>query len=185
MKLDANIIIATANDLARQHFREPTEQMERLAWHVGLLNGRIRELVAVINDKDDTIEQIKGIEGNAWRNLMERWTNQSTAGTQVVPPNKPVAHGQSVTIGDVEFKLHFYGQAHTQADLSVQVVPDRVTHVGDIAMTNRGLVLVVGATGSGKSTSLAAMIDHRNSIHQGHIITMRTRSNSSTAIRSR
>jgi len=33
---------------------------------------------------------------------------------------------------------------------------------GKIVMTNRGLVLVVGATGSGKSTSLAAMIDHRN-----------------------
>ena len=59
MKLDANIIIATANDLAHQHFREPSEQMERLAWHVGLLNGRIRELVAVINYQDDTIELIK------------------------------------------------------------------------------------------------------------------------------
>ena len=34
----------------------------------------------------------------------------------------------------------------------------------DIVMTKRGLVLVVGATGSGKSTSLAAMIDHRNRI---------------------
>jgi twitching motility protein PilU len=44
--------------------------------------------------------------------------------------------------------------------------------VKDIAMTKRGLVLVVGATGSGKSTSLAAMIDHRNSCHQGHIITV-------------
>ena len=32
----------------------------------------------------------------------------------------------------------------------------------DVVMTKRGLVLVVGATGSGKSTSLAAMIDHRN-----------------------
>ena len=42
----------------------------------------------------------------------------------------------------------------------------------DIAMTKRGLVLVVGATGSGKSTSLAAMIDHRNTIHPGHIITV-------------
>lgn len=59
MKLDANIIIATSNDLARQHFPDYTEQMERLAWHVGLLNGRIRELVAIINDKEDTIEQIK------------------------------------------------------------------------------------------------------------------------------
>jgi len=42
----------------------------------------------------------------------------------------------------------------------------------DITMSKRGLVLVVGATGSGKSTSLAAMIDHRNSTEAGHIITI-------------
>jgi len=42
----------------------------------------------------------------------------------------------------------------------------------DIVMTKRGLVLVVGATGSGKSTSLAAMIDHRNRTSAGHIITV-------------
>jgi twitching motility protein PilU len=42
----------------------------------------------------------------------------------------------------------------------------------DIIMTKRGLVLVVGATGSGKSTSLAAMIDHRNKNSAGHIVTV-------------
>jgi twitching motility protein PilU len=42
----------------------------------------------------------------------------------------------------------------------------------NIVMTKRGLVLVVGATGSGKSTTLAAMVDHRNSSEQGHIITI-------------
>ncbi|MCK9986704.1 MAG: twitching motility protein PilU [Azoarcus sp.] len=42
----------------------------------------------------------------------------------------------------------------------------------DIIMTKRGLVLVVGGTGSGKSTTLAAMIDHRNSTAPGHIITV-------------
>ena len=42
----------------------------------------------------------------------------------------------------------------------------------DITMTKRGLVLVVGATGSGKSTTLAAMIDYRNSNEAGHIITI-------------
>jgi twitching motility protein PilU len=42
----------------------------------------------------------------------------------------------------------------------------------DIVMAKRGLVLVVGATGSGKSTTLAAMIDHRNENQQGHIITV-------------
>ncbi len=41
-----------------------------------------------------------------------------------------------------------------------------------IAMSKRGLVLVVGATGSGKSTTLAAMIDHRNKNQAGHIITV-------------
>ncbi|MBF8253763.1 MAG: pilT [Deltaproteobacteria bacterium] len=44
--------------------------------------------------------------------------------------------------------------------------------LNDIVMTKRGLVLVVGSTGSGKSTSLAAMIDHRNSNEAGHIITI-------------
>ncbi|MGH8162411.1 MAG: PilT/PilU family type 4a pilus ATPase, partial [Gammaproteobacteria bacterium] len=42
----------------------------------------------------------------------------------------------------------------------------------DIAMTKRGLVIVVGATGSGKSTSLAAMIGHRNRNSHGHIVTI-------------
>ncbi len=42
----------------------------------------------------------------------------------------------------------------------------------DIVMSKRGLVLVVGATGSGKSTSLAAMIDHRNRSSPGHIVTV-------------
>ncbi|HXG18422.1 MAG TPA: PilT/PilU family type 4a pilus ATPase [Methylomirabilota bacterium] len=42
----------------------------------------------------------------------------------------------------------------------------------DIIMLKRGLILVVGATGSGKSTTLAAMIDHRNSLAPGHIITV-------------
>jgi twitching motility protein PilU len=42
----------------------------------------------------------------------------------------------------------------------------------EVVMTKRGLVLVVGATGSGKSTSLAAMIDHRNRSSAGHIITV-------------
>jgi twitching motility protein PilU len=42
----------------------------------------------------------------------------------------------------------------------------------DIAMAKRGLVIMVGATGSGKSTSLAAMVDHRNQNSYGHIITI-------------
>ena len=42
----------------------------------------------------------------------------------------------------------------------------------NVIMEKRGLILVVGGTGSGKSTSLAAMIDHRNENSAGHIITV-------------
>ncbi|TQV65190.1 MAG: PilT/PilU family type 4a pilus ATPase [Halothiobacillaceae bacterium] len=42
----------------------------------------------------------------------------------------------------------------------------------ELAMTKRGLVIFVGATSSGKSTSLAAMVDYRNQNSQGHIITI-------------
>jgi len=42
----------------------------------------------------------------------------------------------------------------------------------DLIMQKRGLILVVGATGSGKSTTLAAMINHRNENTSGHILTI-------------
>jgi glyoxylase-like metal-dependent hydrolase (beta-lactamase superfamily II) len=84
-----------------------------------------------------TRAEIQGFEGNQWRALMERWTNQASAGTKVVAPNREVVHGQTLPFGDITLKMHFYGKAHTSADLCVQVVQDKVTAVGDIVMANR------------------------------------------------
>jgi twitching motility protein PilU len=44
--------------------------------------------------------------------------------------------------------------------------------LGDLIMEKRGLMLMVGATGAGKSTTLASMIDHRNATVSGHILTI-------------
>jgi twitching motility protein PilU len=52
------------------------------------------------------------------------------------------------------------------ADLHVPPV------LSDIIMEKRGLVLIVGATGSGKSTTIASMLDHRNAMKSGHILTL-------------
>ena len=54
-------------------------------------------------------------------------------------------------------------------ELSALNVPEKL---GEIIMGKRGLVIVVGATGSGKSTTLAAMIGYRNKNQAGHIITI-------------
>jgi len=48
-------------------------------------------------------------------------------------------------------------------------LPEKLTQ---LVMAKRGLMIFVGGTGSGKSTSLAALIDHRNQTHAGHIITI-------------
>jgi glyoxylase-like metal-dependent hydrolase (beta-lactamase superfamily II) len=43
---------------------------------------------------EENIARIKGTEGSLWRGLMERWTNQATAGTKIIPPNTVVKYGQ-------------------------------------------------------------------------------------------
>ncbi|RZI42285.1 PilT/PilU family type 4a pilus ATPase [Herbaspirillum sp. HC18] len=58
------------------------------------------------------------------------------------------------------------GEIPRLADLNVPPV------LAEVIMEKRGLILVVGSTGSGKSTTIAAMLDHRNITKTGHILTL-------------
>jgi glyoxylase-like metal-dependent hydrolase (beta-lactamase superfamily II) len=86
---------------------------------------------------EENMKIIQGVEGSLWLRLMEQWTNQATLGTKIVPPNRVVTNGQELSFGDTRLRMHFYGTAHTPCDLSVEVVEDRLTHVGDVAMQDR------------------------------------------------
>jgi glyoxylase-like metal-dependent hydrolase (beta-lactamase superfamily II) len=84
-----------------------------------------------------TIADIRSMQGKLWRTLMEQWTNQATLGTRVIPPNQPINHGQELKFGDVTLRFHHYGKAHTPSDICVEVLEDKLTCVGDIAMDRR------------------------------------------------
>ncbi|MGN8157654.1 PilT/PilU family type 4a pilus ATPase [Salinisphaera sp. RV14] len=68
--------------------------------------------------------------------------------------------------GSVAMVLRNIGNVPTMADFDMPDVLKR------LALLKRGLVLVVGATGSGKSTTLGAMVNHRNENAAGHILTI-------------
>ncbi|MEK7436055.1 MAG: PilT/PilU family type 4a pilus ATPase [Pseudomonadota bacterium] len=78
------------------------------------------------------------------------------------------------------FRISAFRQKNTPA-VVVRYIPGEVPNIDtlavpevlkEIVMEKRGLVLMVGATGSGKSTTLAAMLDLRNSTKSGHILTL-------------
>ena len=78
------------------------------------------------------------------------------------------------------YRINIYRQRGDIA-MTVRYVPDRIPSIEqlnlppilkDLIMLPRGLILCVGSTGSGKSTTLASMIDYRNQERTGHILTI-------------
>ena len=78
------------------------------------------------------------------------------------------------------FRINVFVQRGSVAMVCRRVVMDIPTMrslglpvvLRDVALADRGIVLVTGSTGSGKSTTLASMIDYRNHIRAGHIVTI-------------
>jgi len=87
----------------------------------------------------------------------------------------------SFSLGEIaRFRVNVFSQ-NRGISAAFRVIPNEVftfeqlkspAIFKDIAMTPRGICLVTGPTGSGKSTTLAAMVDHRNQNERGHILTI-------------
>jgi twitching motility protein PilU len=78
------------------------------------------------------------------------------------------------------FRISGFRQRSTYAAV-IRYIPTEIPRLdslhlppilADLIMEKRGLLLMVGSTGAGKSTTLASMIDHRNEMSQGHILTI-------------
>jgi len=82
--------------------------------------------------------------------------------------------------GLARFRVNVFRQRGS-VGMVIRRLPTQIPSISDLdlpevlenlALMHRGLILVVGATGSGKTTTMAAMIDHRNSRMAGHILTV-------------
>ena len=86
----------------------------------------------------------------------------------------------AVTVGGNRFRVNVF-RSKGSTGMVVRLVKSKIASLAelghpktlaDLMLSKRGLVLLVGGTGSGKSTTLAAMIDHRNATATGHIVTI-------------
>jgi twitching motility protein PilU len=83
-------------------------------------------------------------------------------------------------VDEWRYRINLYHQRATMAMVARLIRPNILSvaqlglpHVlNEVVMNERGIILVTGATGSGKSTTLAAMIDYRNQNSTGHIVTI-------------
>jgi len=94
--------------------------------------------------------------------------------------NKDLDFAISLPDGSARFRGNAFFQRKT-IGLVMRFIPSEIPTAADLGlpdilteliMAKRGLLLMVGGTGSGKSTTLAAMIDHRNANSPGHILTI-------------
>jgi twitching motility protein PilU len=86
----------------------------------------------------------------------------------------------AITIGETRFRVNIHRQKGATG-MVARLVKAKISTLAELGLpqtletimaSKRGLVLLVGSTGSGKSTTLAAMIDHRNATATGHIVTV-------------
>lgn len=59
MNINPEHIIRSIDEAAHQHYRDSSEAVDRLAWHVGALNAKIRELSALLQYTIDQLEELR------------------------------------------------------------------------------------------------------------------------------
>jgi len=75
---------------------------------------------------------IESSDGQNWLKRMADYSKGMSKGTKVVAPNKTVRHGDKIRIGEITFKIHHYGKAHTDHDIMIEIVEDKVLVCGDV-----------------------------------------------------
>ncbi|OGI42077.1 MAG: hypothetical protein A2150_07980 [Candidatus Muproteobacteria bacterium RBG_16_64_11] len=77
------------------------------------------------------------VEGENWLKLMSTLTDDAIKGTRALPPNMDINHDETLTLGGKHFRVIHTGTAHTDGDIMIEVVEDRVLFAGDNIVTER------------------------------------------------
>lgn len=91
---------------------------------------------AVIYAHPKMIEKAPGA-GESWIKLMNELSDNAVRGTKVVVPKLGLDNEETLALGGLHFRLHHNGQAHTDGDLMIEVLEEKVLFLGDIVVHER------------------------------------------------
>ena len=91
---------------------------------------------AVINAHPKMMEKTKG-EGANWIRLMNQLTDDGIKGTKAVAPGFGIDNDETLALGGLHFRIVHTGIAHTDGDIMIEVVEDKVMFMGDNAVVER------------------------------------------------
>ncbi|MGY6587055.1 MAG: PilT/PilU family type 4a pilus ATPase [Wenzhouxiangella sp.] len=129
------------------------------------VNGKIRPLTREALNHSSVVDIIHGIMTPAQREEFKQTKEcQFAVSLEGIARFRVSAFFQRNSVGMVCRRIETRIPTFDELDL-----PDALA---DLSMTKRGIIILVGATGTGKSTTLAAMIGHRNMNASGHIISI-------------
>ena len=86
-------------------------------------------------------------EGQRWVKLFNAATDNAVVGTKPVIPNKTVKDGDVIKVGELSFRIHHTGSAHTDNDIMIEVLEEKAILTGDIIRV--GLVGIANASFKG------------------------------------
>lgn len=113
------------------------------------------------------MREVKNGAGEFWIDFMNRNTDNATAGTAVTPPTKEILGGDILKMGDTTIKIHYLGKVHTDSDIALEVVEEKIVFVGDMAMRRVANMADGSYVGSIKAMEELAKMDIKTFI-PGH-----------------
>ena len=108
------------------------------------------------------IAQAKTGEGERWIKMFNDATDNAVVGTKPVVPNIAVKDGQILTIGDMKFKIHYTGLAHSDNDIMIEVPQEKAIFTGDIVRA--GLVGISNSSFQGNIKAINVALQTRSQL---------------------
>jgi glyoxylase-like metal-dependent hydrolase (beta-lactamase superfamily II) len=114
---------------------------------------------AVIYGHPKMKARVEGADGDYWLKLINRVTEGRAVGKTVVAPDRTVNDGDVIDIGDTEFRIYHTGPAHTDNDISIEIVGENTLFTGDV-VRNRFLgMMEADASFKGNIAAIDLMLD--------------------------